>query len=62
MQVQLKGKNQPLVLRFFGDSRPWVATVTAGIRVWLDGVGQAGMHGTAEQMNGRTCKSALLYN
>ena len=28
--------------------------VTAGIRVWLDGVGQAGTYGTAERMNGRT--------
>jgi len=28
--------------------------VTAGIGVWLDGVGQAGMYGTVEQMNGRT--------
>jgi len=28
--------------------------VTAGIGVWLDGVGQAGMYGTAERMNGRT--------
>jgi len=28
--------------------------ITAGIGVWLDGVGQAGMYGTAEQMNGRT--------
>ena len=39
-------------LRFFGESRPWVAApVTAGIRVWLDGVGQAGRYGTAERMN-----------
>jgi len=28
--------------------------VTAGIGVWLDGVGQAGMYHTAERMNGRT--------
>ena len=28
--------------------------VTAGIGVWLDGVGRAGMYRTAEQMNGRT--------
>jgi len=27
--------------------------VTAGIGVWLDGVGQAGMYRTAERMNGR---------
>ena len=25
--------------------------VTAGIGVWLDGVGQAGMYGTAERIN-----------
>jgi len=28
--------------------------VTAGIGVWLDGVGRAGTYGTAERMNGRT--------
>ena len=28
--------------------------VTAGIGVWLAGVGQAGMYGTAERMHGRT--------
>ena len=28
--------------------------VTAGIGVWLDGVGQAGMYRTAERMSGRT--------
>ena len=28
--------------------------VTAGIGVWLDGVGQAGMYRTVERMNGRT--------
>jgi len=27
---------------------------TAGIGVWLDGVGQAGMYRTAERMSGRT--------
>ena len=28
--------------------------VTAGIGVWLDGVGQAGIYRTAERMNGGT--------
>jgi len=28
--------------------------VAAGIGVWLDGVGQAGMYVTEERMNGRT--------
>jgi len=28
--------------------------VTAGIGVWLDGVGQAGTYRTSERMNGRT--------
>jgi len=31
-----------------------LSSVTAGIGVWLDGVGQAGTYGTAERMNGRT--------
>ena len=33
--------------------------ITAGIGVWLDGVGQAGMYRTAERMNGgRDCTDA----
>jgi len=58
--------NSSVLLRFFGDSRPWVATVTAGIRVWLDGVGEAGMYRTAERMNGRTrlhrCREGIPVN
>jgi len=40
--------------------------VTAGIGVWLDGVGQAGMYGRAERMNGRTrlhrCREGIPIN
>jgi len=40
--------------------------VTAGIGVWLDGVGQAAMYGTAERMNGRTrlhrCQEGIPVN
>jgi len=40
--------------------------VTAGIGVWLDGVGQAGTYGTAERMNGRTrlhrCRQGIPVN
>jgi len=40
--------------------------VTAGIGVWLDGVGQTGMYGTAERMNGRTrhhrCRQGITIN
>jgi len=40
--------------------------ITAGIGVWLDGVGQAGMYGTAEQMNGRArlhrCREGIPVN
>ena len=46
-----------ILLRFFGSSviaGHGLPPVTAGIGVWLDGVGQAGMYRTAERMNGRT--------
>jgi len=40
--------------------------VNAGIGVWLDGVGQAGMYGIAERMNGRTrlhrCQEGIPIN
>jgi len=40
--------------------------VTAGIGVWLDGVGQAGTYGAAERMNGRTrlhrCQEGVPIN
>jgi len=40
--------------------------VTAGIGVWLDGVGQAGTYGTAERINGRTrlhrCQEGVPIN
>jgi len=40
--------------------------VTAGIVVWLDGVGQAGTYGTVERMNGRTrlhrCREGIPIN
>ena len=40
--------------------------VTAGIGVWLDGVGRAGTYGTAERMNGRTrlhrCREGVPIN
>jgi len=41
-------------------------SVTVGIRVWLDAVGQAGTYGTAERMNGRTrlhrCREGIPVN
>jgi len=40
--------------------------VTAGIGVWLDGVGGDGTYGTAERMNGRTrlhrCREGVPIN
>ena len=44
-------------LLFFGSSviaGHGLPLVTAGIGVWLDGVGLAGIYRTAERMNGRT--------
>jgi len=56
-----------LASSFFGSSVKAghvLPPVSAGVGVWLDGVGQAGMYGTVEQMNGRTrlqrCRDLLL--
>jgi len=54
-------------LRLFGDSRPWVAARYCRDRsAWLDGVGQAGIYGRAERMNGRTrlhrCREGIPVN
>jgi len=55
-----------VLLRFFGDSRHGLSPATAGIGVWLNGVGQARMYRTAEQMKGRTrlhrCREGILVN
>ena len=58
-----------ILLRFFGSSviaGRGLPSVTAGIGVWLDGVGQAGMCRTAERMNGRTrlhrCREGIPVN
>ena len=57
------------IVTFFGSSviaGHGLPPVTIGIGVWLDGVGQAGMYGTAERMNGRMrlhrCRRGIPVN
>jgi len=65
--------DQPVIdqqgLALFGSSLKaghGLPPITAGIAVWLDGVGRAGTYGTAERMNGRTrlhrCREGVPIN